>query len=78
MPGMVLCCYCLERGIEREVEGNYREVIGWEKRRRGKHARGGLHALVGRHNTGRHACDSCGFDLTHGIAPGSQRRLFDA
>jgi ribosomal protein L34E len=64
---MVACAFC-----GAEVQGNYREVTGWERvRRKG----GGLHALIHRRETGRHACDWCGFDLVHGIAPGSQPRL---
>lgn len=67
---MVRCAYCGAR-----VEGNYREVTGWEKLRRGK---GGLNRLVARVETGRHACDSCGYDLVHGIDPNSgQARLLD-
>jgi hypothetical protein len=66
---MVMCAF----GCGREVEGNYREVPGWEKRR--GRGRGGLNALIGRKETGRHACDVCGFDLTHGITPGTQDKL---
>jgi len=65
MSGMVACTYC-----GAEAQGNYREVTGWEKLRRGK---GGLHALLARTETGRQACDVCGYDITHGQPPGTPR-----
>lgn len=65
MSGKVACAFC-----GAEVQGNYREVLGWEKVRRG---RGGLHALLQRTETGRHACDVCGYDITHGLTPGTPK-----
>lgn len=67
MPGMMACAFC-----GAEVHGNYREVIGWQRTRAG----GGLNTLINRVETGRQACDACGFDLTHGVAPGTPK-LFD-
>jgi hypothetical protein len=61
----VACFHC-----SRPVEGNYREVIGWERRRR----RGGgqNQGNLGKRYTGRQACDECGYKLTRGIPLGQQ------
>ncbi|MET0996098.1 MAG: hypothetical protein ABWY20_19385 [Mycobacterium sp.] len=65
---MRACAYC-----GAEVEGNYRRVVGWERvRRRG----GGLNKLLQRTETGEHACDGCGYALTHSVQPGTAT-LFD-
>lgn len=63
---MTACAFCGE-----PVQGNYREVRGWEKKRTSK--QGGLNAVLARENTGRHACDACGYDITHGMAPGTPK-----
>jgi rubrerythrin len=60
------CAFC-----GKPVQGNYREVTGWEKRRTSR--QGGLNAVLGRRNTGRHACDVCGYDITHGMEPGTPK-----
>ena len=65
---MVPCAFC-----GNEVQGHYRRVVGWEKVRRG--GAGGLNRLVSRAETGEHACDACGYDLTHGMQPGTAKLL---
>ena len=65
--GMAPCVFC-----GNAVDGNYRRVYGWEKTR----DRGGLHGLIDRKETGEQACDTCGYDLSHGVAPGTPK-LFE-
>lgn len=67
---MVLCAF----GCGNEVQGNYREVTGWERRRTS--GQGGLNAVLARVNTGRQACDACGYDIVHGVTPRTPK-LFD-
>jgi hypothetical protein len=69
MNGMTACAFC-----GHPVQGNYREVTGWEKRRTS--GQGGLNTVLARVNTGRHACDACGSDLSLGLTPGTPK-LFD-
>jgi hypothetical protein len=66
----VLCTLCGKH----EADERYREVIGWEKVRRGEG--GGLHALVKPKPTGRVACVGCLLDIRNGFAPGTPK-LFE-
>ena len=47
------------------VEGNWRQVVGWDKRR----SQGGQNALRRRRETGVQACDACG------VTPAGQAAL---
>jgi hypothetical protein len=62
MAGMRACAAC-----GHEVEGNYREVIGFERVRRGG---GGLNRLIHRRETGRYLCNACGWAINNGATPG--------
>jgi hypothetical protein len=58
------CCYCGEPASD-----HYREVTGWEMRRSG----GGANQIIGRKETGRHACQECIRQIQIGVTPGAAK-----